>query len=304
MSDRQESERQSYCRNCGAPVRQGSDFCVSCGVKLTPRDTPAGTLHTSSRQTRQRSPLLTHLGNQIEAMVQWVSNAFNLSNRSSFGELRSRVIGWFNGLSLVLKVLVVGSALLVLLVSLRSLILSVSLLLLGVSIVALAVQAVQRRSLRTWFFVAATSLGLALASGSVSGVMYGIGSLGNVGSSGGATVSTPSYEVVDSSGTEVPASGTYYRHLVVYVFASSLSEADLEWIAEDISPRLQEDYDSAVVMVWDEDLAFYDPSMPFGARVRTEDGGFLPNEANIQLSLSPVSMFTPRVPEGEYEISR
>lgn len=161
--------------------------------------------------------------------------------------------------------------------------------------VALGVRAYQRKPLRQAGSVVLLSAALA--------VCFGVFSFGIYGATvnpvpGTVDDAVPKYEIVVTE--EVP--GTVgYSDAMVQVFASSFSDADLERIAEDIRPRLR-GYDHAMISVWDQNRATYDPSAPFSVRV--SEGTIPAPEATISLALTAEGAAAWEMRPGEYEINR
>lgn len=210
-------------------------------------------------------------------------------------EMSAKVTALIGSVPWTLKVLatVLSAILLLLVLSPYAFVLCGALLLAGA--VALGVRAYQRKPLGRAGFVALSSAALAVCFGVVSFGIYGA-TVNTV--PGAVDDAVPEYEVVATE--EVP--GTIgYSEAMVQVFASSLSDGDLEGIAEDIPPQLR-GYDHVVIWVWDQDRATYDPSAPFSVRV--SEGTIPSPEASISLALTAEGAAPWETRVGEYEINR
>ena len=145
-------QSQRYCSNCGAEVRPGASFCVSCGVNLAPRMPGAA-------QQDQSTP--TSPGGGTSPSIH------------------QRVVQWFKDLPGTPKLILVALILLVVIVPISPVIAVLAAIMLGISIVALFIRVAQGNSLKRWGITALASLLLAFTFSGISGALYSIGSVEN-----------------------------------------------------------------------------------------------------------------------------
>lgn len=326
MSERQESGRpQRYCTNCGAQIRPGNAFCVSCGTALTPGTGQTGPHDPGpepsggsasrdeglpGRKGIRFAPYVVGafffvvacwllgfltLGVLLVGVLSLLSPVLGRAGGSrpelerqpsesgmgapSSGDSK-RAFRWVLAAAFVLALF--GQLLQTDEGMGRSLV-PLAALAFVVCLIVVVVGRSRGESVRGWRIAAAASLGLTL-------VLWGVPGRSDV----------PTYEMIDSQQVPDPSG---YSHTIAYVFSDSVSRANLEGIAEDIAPRFQ-GHDSAMVMVWDEDRASYNPGMPFPMRVSTAQGGFSPPAATITLALTSAGAAGWEVPEDEYRIKR
>ncbi len=184
------SGSQRYCRNCGAEVRAGTQFCVSCGTTLDQRPTspdPANSVPPPPAPSRSLSdtPQETTRGSD-----QRSSDAHSGSSETTGNGLLNRIINWFRDLPSTPKLILMGIVLLLVLVFLSPLGLIAAAVLLGVSVLILIYRVFERKSVKSWGIVAATSLILVFVFGSLSSSIYGVGSSNNSPQSSGKTGGT------------------------------------------------------------------------------------------------------------------
>jgi hypothetical protein len=191
-------QQQRYCTNCGAEIRPGTSFCVSCGTPLTAGAQEPPPPHPEPPPSEGASPF-DNLLLRVRRILNRARNGFagvgNDFGRGSSGS----ALEWVRQLSTIPKLLVVGLVVgLVLLVLLVWLVLVAVLSpvtgivcggLFGVSIIALIIRVAQRRSVRNWAIVAVASVVLMVTFGGISDFVYGGGPSGsssdNFGGSGG-----------------------------------------------------------------------------------------------------------------------
>ncbi len=219
------SGQQRYCRNCGAEIRSGMSFCVSCGAPVTPVAAGAGPTNPGPTPSNEPSP--------FDNLMAWLRQAAG-SLRGSFSGLSTddarrlpgRAVEWFRDLSGVPKLVLVGLAVLALLIILSPVAAIVAALLFGVSIIALIIRVVQKGSIKNWGIVGVASVVLMFTFGGISDALYGIGF------GGGSDVD---YEVVSED------VGTDGDSQVYHVVSSSNDLKSLNLVAQEIQQeRLQQ----------------------------------------------------------------
>lgn len=165
-----------YCGNCGAEIRSGTTFCVSCGKPVgrgpaSPGpDNPVPPPPTPSRS----------LADTLQEAFSGITERFSNASSSSFGSTAQGVLNgitkWFRDLPLTPKLILVVLALLLLLTVLSPLAFVVSALLLVVSAIVLLMRVRDHGAVRGWGIIAATSIALMVVFGAMSNALYGIGS--------------------------------------------------------------------------------------------------------------------------------
>lgn len=292
MSEGEGSQQQRYCTNCGAEIRPGTRFCVSCGVPLNQRtdDTSPPTPEPPTPAPFDR--FANALRETFRGLTQRVSEASSTAGGATAGDIPARIINWFRDLPSVPKLILVGLILLLLLIVLSPLALVVAALVLGVSVIALILRLAQRRSIRGWGIAAVASLASLFVLGGVSDAIYGTGFLGSGGSEA-------SYEIIREG--EAPIEGDLGVGGFLIVASDSLDEEQLQAIAQDIIPRTRE-YEMVSVSVYDRDEAYYEDG------IRSIDTGELyPGDLyNIWIAHTAVgeSMAEMSARVGEYAIER
>lgn len=146
MTDSDQPQR--FCRNCGAQVRSGNAFCVSCGVNLS------SDLQSSNHPTHEEASVASQQrlqGLYEKARVSWS----RLDTRVKWG-----VLG------------IVGIVLLILLSPIAK---WVSIVALSISVLILIVQAVRREPLKQWGILSAALLISVWMFSGMSSAIYGGG---------------------------------------------------------------------------------------------------------------------------------
>ncbi len=176
---------QRYCRNCGAEVRSGTSFCVSCGTPVDGGPASPGPDHSSSPPPtppqRSLADTLTPpqrsfadtLRGTFSGLTRLFPNVRSSSGRATLSGLTSRGINWFRDLPSVPKLVLVGLLLLLLLTVLSPVARVVAIIVFVVSAVVLTVRAIQRKPLRGWVVAVVGSLLLIPVFDGVSGAIYG-----------------------------------------------------------------------------------------------------------------------------------
>ncbi len=202
MSENGGSEQsRRYCGNCGAEIRSGTAFCVSCGASLTPGAQEFGPTNLGPTPSEGSSPFDTLLA-QLWRAVNRLQEIFSGVNTNDLRRLPGRIVGWFRDLPSVPKLVIIGLVTLVLLTLLSPLAVLVAALVFGVSIIALIIRVVQRGSVRGWGIVAVASLALTFAFGGMSDALYGSGYMRDIAGSATKTDSEARH-----SGDDRPADG-------------------------------------------------------------------------------------------------
>ncbi len=182
---------QRYCRNCGAEVRAGTQFCVSCGVRLNsePSTEPSSSdeAHSVPTPPTPSRSLVDTLREATLGLTRRLSNASSGSGGENLSGLPNRIINWFRDLPSTPKLIIVGIVLLLVLVFLSPLAFIAAAVLLGVSVLILIYRVYERGSVKGWGIVAVASLISLFVFGGISNSIYGIGSNNPPSSTDGST---------------------------------------------------------------------------------------------------------------------
>lgn len=174
------SERpQRYCTNCGAEIRAGNAFCVSCGASLVRAPIESGPIQSKPSLTERLKAVADSFHRSFQNFKQRVSGVSLDSARSTAAEISSRTIHWFKDLPSITKLIVIGIALLVFLVSVSPIARIIAIISFAVSAVVLIVRAIQRKPLQAWSVSAASSFVLIFVFGGISSLVYDSGDLSN-----------------------------------------------------------------------------------------------------------------------------
>ena len=167
-------QAQHYCRSCGAEVRQGIGFCVSCGKPVNGGPASPGPDNSATPPPKSPQPSFADtLRETSSKLTRLLSNARSSSGGVTLGGLTNRGMNWFRDLPSVPKLIIVGVLLLLLLTVLSPVARVVATIAFIVSAVALVIRAVQRRPLRGWAIAVVGSLLLIPVFGGVSSTIYG-----------------------------------------------------------------------------------------------------------------------------------
>src|SRR5215218_4040802 len=103
MSEEGSEQQQRYCTNCGAEIREGTSFCISCGTPLTAgaQEPPP---HPEPPPSRGPSP--------FDNLLHRVGGIFGRAREGLEGTGTGRLPGggveWFRQLPTIPKLLIVG----------------------------------------------------------------------------------------------------------------------------------------------------------------------------------------------------
>lgn len=311
-------QQQRYCRTCGAEVRPGSAFCISCGTRLIPGPEGEGTPHPAPPPGGWSMPFADTIHESLQGASGWLRAASTGLDKGALLRLPERAVRWFKDLPSTPKLVIAGVLLLALFTVLSPLALVAAVLVFGVSVVALIVRVAQRGSVVRWGLVAAASLVLIFAFAGISSALYGEvmasgGSESNGGDSGNGDVSDAGYEAGGNppspagvkiryemnSTVPVPSeSGEPGRILLISATAESLGEEDIRDIADYFAAR-KSDHD-AVKMSVDLSLSGMRSRMPSGMQSE-QYGGCSGSE--IEIALTNTGSLITGVDEGSYSYS-
>jgi hypothetical protein len=171
------SER-GYCARCGEQVRPGNAFCVFCGAPLYPGSEEPGSVDSGPAPSEGWGSFTGDLRARSRRAADRLGEAFSGFRAEDLWHLTGRALRWFRNLPGILKLVLVGAAVLVLAVLLSPLSVLVCALLLGVSIIALIGRVAQRGSVKGWGAVAVASLVLMFVFGVISDSLYGTAFVG------------------------------------------------------------------------------------------------------------------------------
>src|SRR5829696_5157009 len=98
MSEGDGSEQQRYCTNCGAEIRPGTSFCISCGTPLTagtqePGTSHPGPSHSEPPPSEEPSPF-DNLLLKIRGILNRVRGGFAGVDAGGIRRLPGRGGGW------------------------------------------------------------------------------------------------------------------------------------------------------------------------------------------------------------------
>ncbi len=207
MSQQEEAgQSQRYCRNCGAEVRSGNAFCVSCGASIAAEGEWPGQAHSSS--AHRQSPAGAALGEALWGMLRRFGRSRTYSDDALRNALRN-LLWRVKDLPIGLKVAGAVVGVLLLLTILSPLGLVTALFIFGVSIITLIVRVRQHRSVKRLRIIAVTSLVLMLVFAGASNAFYGKEETAGKG----------------SSSTEVDAKGKGVAHESVAPELKGIAEA-------------------------------------------------------------------------------
>ena len=304
----EETGQQRYCGSCGAEVRSGMTFCVSCGTPLAAASREPGLTNPGPTPSDEPSP--------FDNLLTWSRQAAG-SLRGTFSGIGTdgirglprRTLGWFRGLSGLPKLVLVGLVVLVFLVVLSPVVAVAATILLLVSIVFLIIRVRQNGTVKNWGVVAIGSVVLMFTFGGISGALYGIGFGGSSGSGSGGSSgspggsgqsdgeapdlggiypssdSVPYYEVATQHSSVVGAGATQLflevrMETELEDVLGGNYERDLDEVVNDIVTQVPDDYDCAMITVL--------PSVG--------------TPANAYASYTPLGESSNGVPPGQYSI--
>lgn len=173
MTDSEQPHK--YCHTCGAELKLGSNFCVSCGKHLVPGPEGLSSASSAPPLSNPSPSFFDSAQEKLRGGLRRLRASSPNFNRGAPNRLLSRALQWFKSLPDVLKLGIVGLIMLMLLTILSPLALVAAALVFGVSIVVLIVRVTQQKSVGSWGLVAAISLVLLFTFGSVSEALYGVG---------------------------------------------------------------------------------------------------------------------------------
>lgn len=207
MSGRGAGQPQRYCTNCGAEIRTGTAFCVSCGASLAPS---AGRPDPITAGSEPSEASLSASGGGGEDARNATDRHYDASGGSNADGLRGVALGvrrWFGGLPLTAKAALAGLVLLALFTVLSPLATIVAAVVFAVSLIALIIRVAQRRSVVRWGITAVSSLVLAFVFLGMSGALYGTDFMGSSDREAGVA-GTPGDGAPGRVGDKDLASGT------------------------------------------------------------------------------------------------
>ncbi len=166
---------QRYCRNCGAEVREGTQYCVSCGASLVREPSSSDEVHSVPPPPTPSRSLVDTLREAMLGLTQRFSNASSSSSGGTTTHgIPGTIINWFKDLPSTPKLTLVGLVLLLILTVLSPLALVAAALVVVVSVIAFIIRMTQRGSVKGWGIVAVASIALMLVFGAISNEIYGI----------------------------------------------------------------------------------------------------------------------------------
>ncbi len=299
MSEKERAGQQRrFCGTCGAEVRAGSAFCVSCGTRLVPGPEGEGTPHPDP-PSDGRSPLSGTIHETLQRASERLRAASTGLDGTALRRVPERAVMWFKDLPGVPKLAIAGLVLLILVTVLSPLALVAAVLVFGISVVALIVRVAQRGAVLRWGGVAVVSLLLTFTFSVISNALYG----GVLGSGGADYRVVHSY--MDPGETNI---------LLLSVFSDADDEAGLRAIAESVAESVVNDeklvdVDVVAVDVLDPDTTVEDPMESFtGVRPKDPeaDPWDLDSNGNATINLSADTYYDSlednSLPSGYYEV--
>jgi zinc-ribbon domain len=164
--------------NCGAEIRPGNAFCVSCGAPVSSGFEESGSVNSGPATSEGLGSFAGDLRAKLRRAADRLGGAFSGFRAEDLRHLTGRAPRWFRNLPGILKLVLVGAVVLVLAVLLSPLSVLICALVFGVSLIALIVRVAQRGSIRGWGIIAVASLVLMLVSGGISDSLYGTAFVG------------------------------------------------------------------------------------------------------------------------------
>lgn len=293
--NRDSSQPQRYCHNCGAEIKSGNSFCVSCGVRLDSQTRDTEAREGLPRTTDDIPPAGTEHPNPGP-----LNNDYGAGSKLGLGSLMERLgrLGFLGLLALISGGLIAS-------VVLSPLVLLAVILLFGVSLIGLIVRIGQRRSVFGWGGVVVGSFALILLFSGISNLLYE----GLLGFSG------TDYRVVNSdlSSKGLSFSSRTVPTLSLVVLSNSTDEDGIRDIVGSIvendlaETEVYGSFQAIELFIFDSDTTIEDPSEPlFGVRPRDpkatlEDLEGVSVQAN--LSSNRYKTFFGPLPAGYYEVS-
>ncbi len=278
------TQSRRYCTNCGAELREGTGFCVSCGTPVN-RGAPAspGPDHSAPPPPTPPRSLSETLRESFSGLTRLFSNASSPTGGATLSELANRVINWFRYLPSVPKLILVGVLLLLLLTVLSPIARVVAIIAFVVSAALLVIRAIQRGPIKGWGIAALASFVLIFVFGGISGLIYGFGS------------SAPDYEV-DSEISEVTEGGNPVA--LFHIGTSNVNDRNVQAIVEDMMSETR-DYDSVIISIYDGDEARFENGEGLYS---TEDGELYSGDVyEIWIAHTPAGE---RIADGNAQVGR
>ncbi len=139
---------QRFCRNCGAELRSGISFCVSCGTLVSPVAGGTGPSSSGPDGPGRVGSFIDDLRGSFRRSADGMRGTFPRLGMDSVKRLPGRAVGWFRDLPVVPKLIIVGVTALILAVLLSPLAKVLAGVLLLVSVIALAIRIYQKGPIR------------------------------------------------------------------------------------------------------------------------------------------------------------
>ena len=181
MSEGSEQQRR-FCTNCGAEVRAGTDFCVSCGANLVQERPTPGYDSTESRSAGSADSFSDifqgkfrelRLRERLQGLRGWLLRSRSTLNSQDVRGMPGRALTWLRNLPPIVKIVLAALVLLILFVLLSPVMRIVAIVAFLVSVAVLILHGVQRRFVPRWGVAAVSSLALVFVFGGISGALYG-----------------------------------------------------------------------------------------------------------------------------------
>lgn len=223
---------QRYCRQCGAEIRPGTRFCVSCGVSLVPEQSNSGDTRPTSPPPQPAPPgptgdPIATLKDDSRGSNQGLSDSSPVSGGSTVWEIPSRILYGFKELPLTSKLFIAGTILLLPLTVLTPLGFVIGIIATVACITVLVIRASIGRTWHSSSIVLGVMVLVTLIAGSTSDRIHGTGfSRGDLGSGEGSNESAGGVDPEEPSVAGEQTIGTDEDYSLV---APPLQEAAREW---------------------------------------------------------------------------
>ncbi len=167
------SGSQRYCGNCGAEIRSGTSFCVSCGAELVQEPARTNPAHSVPPPPSSATSFADTLRERIQGLTERISNARSTSAGGTLRGSSDRAINWFKNLSSVPKLVLVGLFVLLVIILISPVAYFVGLTLILVGIVAVVINLIRRKPFKKWVVIGTgVAAAFTLIIGIVSNLTY------------------------------------------------------------------------------------------------------------------------------------
>lgn len=234
MSER-EPNQDRYCRNCGAELREGTSFCVSCGVPFTQVAGPSAPPPSEPPTSASFDSFVNAVREQFQGWRRRFSGSS--SARATVQQISGRMINWFRNLQSVPKLVVVGLVLLIPLVLLSPVMRVVAVIVFAASLAVVIIRLFQRKSVAIWSVVGVSSFVLFFGFGALSSAIYGSDSqspsYGNSENSGDSSSIVDDVQTGDARFEAYTLCHSYFPEDLAEEFGTSEEQTEIAYVVGD-----------------------------------------------------------------------